>query len=106
MAENRTNRVFVSLAGRKESDSDTGKIRVDGLVMKKVTAGMNSGDFEQTIKAYAMFDDTRKLRADGLVMKKITTGMNSGDFEQTIKAYAMFDRISKGRISKGRQKTA
>jgi hypothetical protein len=71
MAENRTNRVFVRPAGKGKSDSDTGKISVDGLVMKKIAAGMNSGNFEQTIKAYAMFD-----------------------------------RISKGQISKGRQKTA
>ena len=47
-------------AGKEKSDSDTGKFGVDSQVVEKIAAGMNSGDFEQTIKAYAMFDRVSK----------------------------------------------
>ena len=66
MAENRLNRVFIKPAGKGKNDSDTRKFSVDGQVVEKIAAGMNSGDFEQTIKAYAMFDRVSK----GLLCKK------------------------------------
>ena len=66
MAENRLNRVFIRPAGKEKRDSDTGELNVNGHVVDKIAAGMNSGDFEQTIKAYAMFDRVTK----GLLCKK------------------------------------
>ncbi len=66
MAENRLNRVFIKPAGKEKSDSDTGELNVNGQVVEKIAAGMNSGSFEQTIKAYAMFDRVSK----GLLCKE------------------------------------
>lgn len=66
MAENRLNRVFIRPAGKEKSDSDTRELNVNGLVVENIAAGMNSGDFEQTIKAYAMLDRVSK----GLLCKE------------------------------------
>ena len=60
MVENRLNRVFIRPAVKEKSDSDTGELNVNGHVVEKIAAGMNSGDFERTIKAYAMFDRVSK----------------------------------------------
>ena len=60
MAENRLNRGFIRPVGKQKGDSDTRKFRVDSHVAEMIAAGMNSGDFEQTIQAYAMFDRVSK----------------------------------------------
>ena len=83
MAENSLNRVFIKPAEKEKEEAGNEETRFDRERVEKMVAGMNSGDFGQAAKAYAMFDRV------------------SNNFEQAVKALAMFDRMSKNMLWEG-----
>ena len=77
MGENRNKHVFTNPAEERSDGAGKQEKHFDREFVDNVVAGMNSGDFERTAKAYAMLDPA------------------SANFERTVKDYAMFDRVSR-----------
>ena len=62
MAENSLNRVFIKPADKHKDETKVEEKYFDRSLVIKMLAGMNSGDFEQAVKAYALFDRISKKK--------------------------------------------
>lgn len=60
MTEHNLNHVSQISADNKKDETGDQNKRVDWEILDKIVIGINSGDFKQAIKAYAMFDRISK----------------------------------------------